>query len=602
LSGTVGIFHRKGTPIDEALLRAMTDSLAYRGPDGLESWKENSIGLGHAMLRTTEEGLIDQQPAHLDTYWITADVRLDARTELTTQLEKTGQRIERPIPDSMLILHAYAAWGPGCVEYLRGDFSFGIWDAAAKILFCARDHFGIKPCYYAELGDLFLFSNTLDCLRKHPSVTKDLNESAIGDFLLFGLNYDKATTSFRDIQRLPPAHSLLISRESLQTRCYWRPPTEGRIRYARAEDYVDRFNELLKLAVADRLRSDRVGILLSGGLDSGAVAAVAGELSRSQGGIPDLYSYTVGYDSLIPDHEGVHARTMAKYLGIPNRYLPLDHVELFEKWDDTTYRFPEPVDNPLSAGFFEEFRMIASDCRVALSGEGADNLMYFQMWPYIKDLRLSGQWSRMLAEMAWFICIRPFPWLGVARWLQSVFGKISRRTQFPKWIAPEFARRAGLEARWRTSDSLVLPPERHLARPKAHASMLLPHWTNMFELQDPGVTHCNLEVRYPFLDLRMVDYLLAIPAFPWLFKKKLARKAMVGRLPETLRLRPKTPLSVDPISRKLRDCGNEWMNQTRLDGQISDFVSPPMIGPFCDRIGRAQFRPYCLDLWLGGVR
>lgn len=579
----------------------MTDFLAYRGPDGQETWSDGEMAFGHARLRTSKDRVKDRQLTELGSFWIAADAHLDSRTELTGKLEQAGRRIEPAISDSLLILHAYAEWGPKCVDHLRGDFSFGIWDRSAKTLFCARDHFGIKPFYYADLGNLFLFSNTLNCLRQHPSVTNELNESAIGDFLLFGLNYNKATTSFRDIQRLPPAHSLLVSRDAMQIGCYWRPPTGARIRYSRAEDYVERFNELLKSAVADRLPPDRVGIFLSGGLDSGAVATVAKEISRSCGNRPEVRSYTVGYDHLVPDDEGVHARTLANYLGIPNTYLALDHVKLFEKWDDPTYHFPEPVDDPLSAGLFEQFHMIATKCRVALSGEGADNLMYFQMWPYIKELRGNRQWSRLTKEVAWFLWVRPLPWLGVARRIQSHFGKIGGDGP-PRWIAPKFARRAGLIERWRECSELEVPPERHLVRPKAHASLLLPQWTEMFELGDPGVTHYPVEVRYPFLDLRIVDYLLAIPAFPWVYKKEILRRAMTGRLPEKLRLRPKTPLSEDPFVRKLRDGGNVWAKEWRFDGQICEFVSPSMIGLFHARIRAEQFRPYCLDLWLKGVK
>ena len=94
------------------------------------------------------------------------------------------------------------------MQHLRGDFAFAIWDARKKLLFCARDHFGVKPFYYSDLGELFLFSNTLDCLRLHPEVSDELNDAAIGDFLLFGLNCDAATTTFRDIRRLPAAHAM----------------------------------------------------------------------------------------------------------------------------------------------------------------------------------------------------------------------------------------------------------------------------------------------------------------------------------------------------------------------------------------------------------
>src|SRR5260370_34235719 len=111
----------------------------------------------------------------------------------------------------------------------------------------------------------------------HPEVSGELNDAAIGDFLLFGLNYDNATTSFRDIQRLPPAHSLSISPEGLKIRRYWAPPTDGRIRYSKPGEYVENFQSLLKAAVADRLQTNRVGILLSGGLGLCPVGGVGPE-------------------------------------------------------------------------------------------------------------------------------------------------------------------------------------------------------------------------------------------------------------------------------------------------------------------------------------
>src|SRR5260370_14858271 len=117
----------------------------------------------------------------------------------------------------------------------------------------------------------------------HSGVSAELNDAAIADFLLFGLNCDNATTSFRDIQRLPPAHSLSISPEGLKVRRYWTPPTDGRIRYSKPEEYVEQFQSLFQAAVADRLRTDRVGILLSGGMDSSSVAA-GGQGVRAQKG------------------------------------------------------------------------------------------------------------------------------------------------------------------------------------------------------------------------------------------------------------------------------------------------------------------------------
>jgi len=576
----------------------MMEFLGYRGPDGLNVWLQGSIGLGHALLRSAADaGAPDRQPERLDGLAITADVRLDSTSELKSELRQSGRLVVEPASDAMLVLHAYATWGRQCVEHLRGDFAFGIWDTARRTLFCARDHFGIKPFYYAHSPKLFLFSNTLNCLKQHPAITSTLNEAAVGDFLLFGLNYDKSTSTFRDIQRLPPAHYLTVSGDTLQIRCYWEPPTETRIRYARDQDYVERFQELLRTAVADRMAPGKQGILLSGGLDSGSVAAVTKDLSQSHDGVA-LVSYTVGYDSLFADSEGAYARKTAEFLGIPNKYLPLDAVELFDKWDDDNFVLPEPCEDPLNAGFFELFSLISADCRVAFSGEGPDNLMYFQMWPYIQELRRSRRWMRLVAETASYAWVRPFPWRGIKSRIQSFSPKARLVSEFPSWIAPEFARRMGMQQRWRDRGTLANPSGRHAVRPKGYASLALPHWTNMFESQDPGVTRCNVEVRYPYLDLRMVDYLLGIPSYPWLYKKMMVRKAMAGKIPEQVLSRAKTPLAVNPFEKKLRDGGGRRLSRQLLEGPILEFVSVPALKLFCDSMVPAMVRPYCLDRWL----
>jgi asparagine synthase (glutamine-hydrolysing) len=602
MSGLVGIFHRTGVLVEARQLQAMTSFMAYRGPDGMDVFVADGIGLGHTMLRSTEVVPNDRQPARLGTFWITADVRLDSRSELVEKLRNANREdIVSEVPDAMLILHAYAVWGRGCVEHLQGDFSFGIWDTAAKTLFCARDHLGIKPFYYANFGKVFVFSNTLNCLRQHALVTTELNEAAIGDFLLFGLNLDKSTTTFRDIQRLPPAHSMVVSPDKLELKNYWQPPTEGRIRYAQSDEYLERFAELLRSAVEDRLRTDKVGIFLSGGLDSGAIAVTAKEIAKNHGGRPILSSYTMGYDSLIPDDERVYATQVSRHLDLPNKYIPLDHVQLFENWEQSRYRFPEPNDDPLSSAGLHGFDTIATDCRAALFGEGADNLMYFQMWPYMKELRRTREWGRLVAETAWFLWVRPLPWRGAAQRIKSAFAKATGNTGIPHWIAPEFAKRARLEERWADCNKLLFPAKPHLVRPKAHASMLLPQWTNLFEMSDPGVTQATVELRYPFVDLRLVEYLLAIPMFPWAYKKRLSRKLLADKLPREVVLRPKTPLSRDPAVAKFRLSAIEWTMRSKLDGRVREFVSASSLDNVRAAIRSEEFRPFCLNLWLKGM-
>ena len=568
---------------------------------------DRSIGLGHAMLRTTRESLGERQPSNLEgRFWITADARLDNRAELTAELQRSGRAVRPNAPDSELILHAYAMWGTPCVEHLRGDFSFGVWDTRNNQLFCARDHFGIKPFYYTQRQGLFVFSNTLNCMRMHPDVSGELNDAAIGDFLLFGLNYDTATTSFRDIQRLPPAHSLSISPEGINIKRYWAPPTDGRIRYSKPEEYVENFQSLLQAAVEDRLRTDRVGILLSGGLDSSSVAAVTKEVSGKCGQKTEIRGYTSVFESLIPDEEGRYAREVGKFLEIPIQFQALDRVELFEGWDDPELSLPEPLDNPLLGGFLESCRSISADCRVLLSGEGSDNLMDFQMWPYAGDLRRRGEWRRLLTELANYIWVRPFPWRGIRARFLRLFGKEPGMPAFPEWISRDFAKDMKLKERWKEWGMHPNLPLEHPIHPRAHASLSLPQWTHMFEQENAGVTRFPVETRYPFLDLRIVNFLLALPPFPWFFQKMLLREAMTGRLPESVRMRPKTPVQSDTLSEQFRRTGIERLKQMPWSKDIDKYIDRSALIPPHGKMNPEQLsnslRPYCLNIWLQSAR
>jgi asparagine synthase (glutamine-hydrolysing) len=603
LSGIVGIYRRNGAPMERALLQSLVDALAFRGPDSRECWMEGSIGLGHAMLRTTRESLGERQPAGLEgRFWIVADARLDSRAELIGELQRSGRVVRANAPDSELILHAYASWGTPCVEHLRGDFSFAVWDARNKRLFCARDHFGIKPFYYVQHAELFIFSNTLNCLRMHPGVSGELNDAAIGDFLLFGLNYNNATTSFRDIQRLPPAHTVTVSGLGTQTRRYWTPPTDGRIRYSKPEEYVENFRSLLQAAVGDRLRWDRVGLLLSGGLDSSSIAAVAKGLSAKSAQTTDIRCYTHVFESLIPDREGEYAREVGEFLRLPVKLMAMDEAQLFERWDDPEVSSPEPLEDPFLAGLSDAHRNISGDCRVLLSGEGCDDLMDFQMWPYVRDLWRGGEWGPLLTDVANYLWMRPFPWRGIRARALRWAGKDPDQPVYPPWLNPEFSRRVQLEARWKEESQ---PPNSwpvHPIHPRGHGCLALPLWTHLFEQDDPGATRCLVETRYPFLDLRIVNYLLALPSFPWFYKKLLAREAMTGRLPERIRTRPKTPLQGDPVSAQLRLAGVERLKEIPWSPDLDRYIDRrAMIAPHA-KMDQEQasvgLRPYCLNIWL----
>src|SRR5260221_9164426 len=175
MSGIVGMLNLDGGPVDGRLLSRMTEYLTFRGPDRQHVHVAKNAGLGHALLKVTEESEHDDQPLTLDgRQWIVADARVDRRQELIAELRARDQRaLSADATDAELILRAYAVWGEECVAHLLGDFAFAVWDEARQRLFCARDHLGVKPFFYARLERTVVISNTLDCIRLHPAVSRE---------------------------------------------------------------------------------------------------------------------------------------------------------------------------------------------------------------------------------------------------------------------------------------------------------------------------------------------------------------------------------------------------------------------------------------------
>jgi asparagine synthase (glutamine-hydrolysing) len=610
VSGIVGMFHRDLAPVNASLLRALADSQAFPGSPATQFHVQGPIGFAAAPLAgaSHRQSCAAQRPLVVgESLFLIADARLDDRAGLIRQLRAAGAAVGDLASDSQLILRSYRIWAEDCLDYLRGDFAFAFWDGRANKLFCARDHFGIKPFYYAKERDLFLFSSALHSVRAHPAISAELNENAIADFLLFGLNFDQFTTSFRDIYRLPPAHCLTISAGTLQLRRYWTPPTKGETRYRRNAEYIEHFQDLLRCAVADRLPADDVGVLLSGGMDSTSLAAVATDISRL-GGSPAVHTYTALYASQPADREGEFAGQTAKFLNVPNRRIAMDQLRPFA-WPGNSHAhhpLPDPPDNPYFGALALQFEAIAQECRVVLSGEGNDNLMYFQMWPYLQELRRKREWLRALQEVPRYLWTRPLPWRGIRARFRTFSGEDCSSQGIPSWIAPDFAIRTHLTQRWRACRELQMPMAMHPVRPKAHASLGLPHWATLFENESPGVTRYPVQVRYPFLDLRIVEYLLALPPFPWFFQKSLLRKSMAGKLPEVVRTRPKTPFRADPLRAILRRNTLTPPLDLLSHAGLDRFINCQSLPHLHATMGHEQLlsvtRPYCLGFWLQSLQ
>ncbi|HEV8428411.1 MAG TPA: asparagine synthase-related protein [Pyrinomonadaceae bacterium] len=481
---------------------------------------------------------------------ICATARIDARDELIAKL-----KIHEPLTDAELILHAYKAWGDECVKHLIGDFAFAIWDG--KQIFCARDHFGVKPFFYTHVGGNFNFSSTLNELRRDESVSNTLNEIAVGDYLLFGVNQDNSTTIFKDIQRLPPGHTLTVVNNEFRIRRYWMPSVPAEVRFRDGESYVERFSELLSQAIKDRLRAERVAISMSGGLDSTSLAAIASKHAEVAG-------FTVVYDSLIPDEERHYSSLAAEHLGIRITHLNGDGYSLFDGQVDQ----PEPfLISPLTGQFNDLLRLCAAFSPVALTGYDGDAYMHE---PQVK---LRTRISRMLRK-------------------NDYHGSL------PEWVDESFAVRTNLGERYKEFWARTPGGK----RPAAMRALNSKIWTSLFEGYDPGATKLNLDVRHPFLDIRLIEYLLAIPTTPWCINKHLLRRAMSDKLPEAVLNRAKTGLMGDPALQLVRRASVRWLDRFEVSPQLRAFVNLNRRRPVAEEKTSdalwASLRVFALNYWL----
>lgn len=599
MSGIVGIVHFDGAPIDRYLLGRMTRSLAFRGPDALKIRIGGNAGFGHTLLRTTDESEHESQPYTLDGQtWIVADARVDARRVLVPELRTHGhQDLAADAADVELILRSYQTWGESCIEHLLGDFAFAIWDSLRQRLFCARDQLGVKPFFYARAGEAFIFSNTLDCIRQHPAVSDRLNDLAIADFLLFDANQDPATTSFADIQRLPPAYSATWSASGTEMRRYWTLPIDPPVYFRDDEDYVDRFSELLDQAVDDRLRTNKVSLFMSGGIDSPALAATACRNLRWRSADSEVRAFTTVIDGF-DGNERHYAGLVAEHLDIPIDFRDLTGT--FDRnWEATAFHTPEPVASPMNlASDFDHHRAMARNSRVWFYGEGPDNALRHEWRFHFYDLMRRGRIAQLATALWQSVAhTRRLPFISrISRRLRILLDGQSQRPTLPAWLNPDFSQRLNLRQRWEERELVSSAPHPH--RPEAYRYVEAVPWHDLFSRFDPEVTSVACETRHPFLDLRLLRYMLAVPVVPWCREKYLVRRSMQKILPAEVLRRPKSPLQGD----------SQWEGARGLD--LGKFQPAPALEPYVD-IGKmphrasqdminfwVDFRPRALNYWL----
>jgi asparagine synthase (glutamine-hydrolysing) len=599
MSGFVAMVNLDGAPLDRRLLDRMTDYLALRGPDARRVHVTRDAGLGHTLLRVTDESVDERQPFTLDgRTWIVADARVDARDDLIASLAGRGRgTCAADATDVELVARAFGVWKDDCVSHLLGDFAFVVWDETRRQLFCARDHFGVKPLFHARAGQTIVISNTLECLRLHPGVSNNLNDLAIADFLLFGDNQEHDTTVFRDIRRLAPAHCMTWSIDASHCRRYWTLPVDEPIHFKRADDYTDRFTELVQCATRDRLRTGSAGVLMSGGIDSTTLAAVARDLLRERTEGFQLQAFTSVFDELIPDSERQYAGLVASHLDIPIQFDVRDGERSITQTDDLSIRTPEPVDNPATmAAGFEFWSKAANGRRLFLYGEGPDNALQYEWRPYLSALVAGRRLGRLCRALSYDLVMHPRVPLWTSIRQVASRDEAPKNAEFPAWLNESFSARLNCRDRWERRHRA--PTTQHPFRPRAYAGFTDTRWQAFFDYFDINGASNRFEARHPFFDVRLLRYMLAVPAMPWCRRKMLIRRSMRRALPREVIRRKKTPLAASPDFTRVMRSGFPRMRPAPALASYVVVEKMPSVPPSEVEM-RALLRPVGLNYWLG---
>lgn len=454
MSGICGWISWDGAPVSESDLECMCRPVTYRGPDGIGTWLGAGAGLAHLALHITPESREEVQPLHdpKSGLVLVADARIDNRDELIPVLRgKGGLRCDRPT-DADLILAAYQSWGHDCPSRLIGDFAFAIWDTRERALFLARDPMALRNlCFRAE-PDRFLFATEPKQITAAPGVTRDLYIPAVAAYLAGGHGSPEWTFQ-TGIQRFLTGHALTVQRGKMRQWRYWNPDTKTQIRYRSEHEYADHLAELMKQAVRPRLRSIRpAGLLLSGGVDSGAVAATAGWLlaNESGNGVTRPTAYSFAWNELTQCDERHISRPLAEYCGLPVSDLPSDDAWPFTPGSEGLV----DDDTPFLFGHYVLLERAAARAREdgigpIFGGDRGDLVWGMEIYDFPALLR-TGRWKSLLHELNVLARWQGQPLRRLARREASCVLRESARHHQKSWGSfPPFRRYASTPCRTR---------------------------------------------------------------------------------------------------------------------------------------------------------
>jgi asparagine synthase (glutamine-hydrolysing) len=588
------IFNVDGRPVDLRRLGAVAhdfESLEPAGPVAFVCSKaEFPSGTGEAI---GIQGLGGQ-------YRIVGRVRLDGRDELRPLLPSHPRVPPGEVSDLELCLCAYAAWGDAFLERLAGDFCFVLWDGPRRQLICVRDQLGIRSLFHAEAAGTWFVSDSLDWIAAQTTVSRDLDDTWIADFLTVGHSLESERTVYRQVRRLAPAHALTISASGAAVRRYWRLEIGDPLHYRDRRQYTEGFVDLMSKSIADRLPAGKVGIAMSGGLDSTTLAAcavnVTGDASR-------VVAECLDFERFASARERHFSSRAANFLGIELRHRQGDDLVYDAQWWTRSISTPEPSDLITTAHFDRTVvRERAARASVWFYGEGPDNALTFERNDYLAWLAGRRDWRRVAEAGLFYLRAK-----GFAGWWETLRRHTRRRQAddesivVPPWIEPSLAHRLDLPRRLAGEMHSAAvgenPPPRHPWRPRAVAQFNDPIWPAVFADYEFEESLGPLALRHPFLDLRVLRFMLSVPTLPWAREKLLLREAMRGHLPAEVLARRKTPHEATLLF------GNALPRLSR-GGNLDRYVDVSIVsaGTWSGRLRNNALAVHVLDHWLTTMR
>jgi asparagine synthase (glutamine-hydrolysing) len=551
--GIAGLAALNGEAVDARGLDAMIDALAHRGPDGRGVRVDGPVALANRRLSIIDLAHGDQPMANEDgSVLVVQNGEIYNHAQLRTELQARGHRFATRC-DTEVLVHAYEEYGDGFLARLRGMFALAIWDRRQRRLLVARDRFGIKPLYWRAERGVLSFASELKSLRRQPGFGSDLDPAAVEAYFAFN-SIPAPMSVFREARKLPAGH-LLDWRPGgapeVRRWCRVAPAAAGALRAESEEELAAELRERLRDSVRAHLVADvPVGVFLSGGVDSGTLAALASEVTAGP-----VRTFSVGFEEQSFD-ELAQARTVAARYGTDHHEIVL-RADAAQLLPEIVAAFDEPFADSSALPTYAVSRLASEHVKVVLSGEGADELFggYFT---YVADvlapwLRGPARVARPLVQRIPSSSRRVSLEYKAKRFVgAAALPPLERHHGWKEILAPEL--RAELLGPGARSDPVDLLRGRYAETAGAPAlarlqdvdvGVYLPD--DLLVKTDRASMAHSLEARVPFLDPAVSDLALALPTrmkVRGLEKKRLLRKAVRPLLPEPVVDGPKRGFSI----------------------------------------------------------